>query len=134
MNFSAASYDNLLPHLGMARIGLWFCPVCYPETLASSIATSPHYPWAVILSCSGCRSQWVVCKECSKNKKRFRSPMDILQHHRSKHRDPPLFLSSGEAVVTFHYFTILLILQVMAPIALQSECLPLLLLPTWHLL
>jgi hypothetical protein len=91
MSFNVALYGDLFPHLGMAQISLWFCPACYPDTLASSLSTSPLYLWAVILSCSGCGLQWLVCKECSKNRKHLCSPMDILHHHCSKHCETLLF-------------------------------------------
>jgi len=60
---------------------------------------SPHYPWAVILPCRACRLKWIVCKECSKNRKHLRH-MDILQHHRSKHRDPFFCASSVPAATS----------------------------------
>ena len=69
---------------------IWDCPACYPDTLASSISMSPHYPWAVILSCCACGLKWIVCKECFKNRKHLRSHMDILQHH----HDPLLWARS----------------------------------------
>jgi hypothetical protein len=85
MSFPVASYGDLLPHLGMAKISLWYCLVRYPEALVSSLATSPHYSWAVTLFCGGCGLQWVVCKECSNNRKHLLTHMDVLQHHQSKH-------------------------------------------------
>jgi hypothetical protein len=84
MSFPVASYVDLLLHLGMAKISLCYCPVCYPEALASSLATSPRYLWAVTLFCGRCGLQWIVCKECSNNRKHLHTPMDVLQHNQSK--------------------------------------------------
>lgn len=89
MNHPVYTYDDLRPFLGLSRINLWSCPDCVPDILASAIAPSPHYPWGVVLLCGVCGCCWVVCKECPNVKRCFRTPADMLSHHRLKHRIIP---------------------------------------------
>jgi hypothetical protein len=88
MSFSknnVQSYDDLKEFLGISRLDFWSCPSCGPSVLTSSVATSPHYSWGVVLVCGLCNSSWLGCRECKNVRSHFLNAADSLGHHCRKH-------------------------------------------------